>query len=354
MTKHRIETLDWLRGIMALSIMFFHFTNALIVPQDASSILGRFGVYGVSIFFILSGLSIAIVYNKYISSVRRAVAFYVRRVFRIWPLLWVICILTVLPVLIATGHYSWKYFLINITTFFGFFRPSDYIAAGSWSIGNEMVYYALTPVVLLIYNYHKQAGNLLLLIATAVAMYFAFYLLDPHLPLGIPGQWKLYVHPFNNFFLYLTGIAIYYNFAHVQLKPRITLFLLVLAAIAFCFLPYSGNEICIVTGTGRILFVLISALVVFCFYKLVATPPTWISEPLEVFGMATYGVYLIHPVVFAYLRRLLEAMSLNSWIILYLLSVIITITLSVLSFKYFESAFISLGKKLTNKLQSGK
>ncbi len=104
----RIETLDWLRGLMALSIMFYHLTYWIVSPLDSSNPLGRLGVYGVSIFFVLSGLSMAIVYNVYIKSIRASINFYVRRIFRIWPLLWAVCILAIIPQILKTGTYSWK------------------------------------------------------------------------------------------------------------------------------------------------------------------------------------------------------------------------------------------------------
>jgi len=90
----RYETLDWLRGLMALSIMIYHLVAWKITGSDASSILGIFGIYGVSIFFVLSGLSMAIVYHNYIKDPTTSLTFFLRRIFRIWPLLWV-CVATV-------------------------------------------------------------------------------------------------------------------------------------------------------------------------------------------------------------------------------------------------------------------
>ena len=192
----RIETLDWLRGLMALSIMFYHLTYWIIFPLDSTNPLGRLGVYGVSIFFVLSGLSMAIVYNVYINSIRTSINFYVRRVFRIWPLLWAVCILAILPQILKTGTYSWKLLFLNITTLFGFIRPTAYIPTGAWSIGNEMVYYALTPLIFFLYNYKKWVGNVFFVICLSIGLFFAFNLLNPNVSLS--DQWAIYVNPFNN------------------------------------------------------------------------------------------------------------------------------------------------------------
>lgn len=341
----RIETLDWLRGLMALSIMFYHLTIWIIVPLDSSSPLGRLGVYGVSIFFVLSGLSMAIVYNRYIKSVRASVNFYVRRIFRIWPLLWVVCILVVLPKIFKTGTCDWELLFMNLTTLFGFTEPSAYIATGAWSIGNEMVYYALTPLIFFLYNYRKWAGNLLFLLTLATGMYFAFGLLTPDK--NIMAQWKLYVNPLNNLFLYVMGIAIYYNFKDFKFNQVLNLALLIIAVLLFCLLPYTGNQISIVSGAGRVAFVIISFLIVLTFYKLSIALPQFISKPLETFGIATYGVYLIHPVVYLYMKFFFKMAGFTSVYLLYLMVVVATVVLSVKSYAWFELSMITLGKRLT-------
>lgn len=127
-------------------------------PLDSSNALGRLGVYGVSIFFILSGLSVAIVYNASIKDITTSINLFIRRILRIWPLLWVVCFLIFFKMYMS-GTYSWKLLLINITTLFGFIKPTAYLATGAWSIGNEMVYYALTPLIFYLYNYKKRVGN---------------------------------------------------------------------------------------------------------------------------------------------------------------------------------------------------
>ena len=127
MKKPRIEGLDWLRGFMALSIMFYHLSDMTLTknnPLDSGSVLGRLGIYGVSVFFVLSGLSIALVYHSFINSSSSAVKFFTRRIFRIWPLLWVACLLKILysQYLVANATYSWQTVFINFTTLFGFVK----------------------------------------------------------------------------------------------------------------------------------------------------------------------------------------------------------------------------------------
>lgn len=343
--SNRIETLDWLRGLMALSIMFYHFICFSFAPPDASTLFGRLGIYGVSIFFILSGLSMAIVYNKYIINLKTSVFFFIRRIFRIWPLLWCACIILIVPGLLI-GITNWKIFLLNITTLFGFVKPSAYLATGAWSIGNEMVYYFLTPLIIILYNFKKNFGDAFFLVTVLIGIYFSFVILSPNLSLD--AQWKLYINPFNNFFLYVMGIAIFYNLRNFKIDNRLNICILLIIILLFAFSPFVGNQISIVTGVGRIFFVILSALLVIGFYKMEIVLPKIIGLPLENFGIATYGVYLMHPIIYFRLIPLLKRFLISNVYLQICIIACLTIILAILSYRIFEIRFIKIGKYLTS------
>ena len=338
----RIETLDWLRGLMALSIMFYHIGGWEGVHLDSNTILGRLGIYGVSIFFILSGLSMAIVYNSYIKNLKTVFNFIIRRLFRIWPLLWLVCFYLFFQArILGVAGASWLGLIANITTVFGFIRPSAYMATGAWSIGNEMVYYALTPVFFYCYNYQIKIGNLFLLVCFIIGLFFAFYFLKSEVNLS--DQWNTYINPFNNLFLYVSGVAIYYNFKDIEFSSKFINILLLLSLILFCSLPFAGDQIVIVTGLGRLIFVLISILIVFCFYKLKIILPFFISKPLELLGVSTYGVYILHPIIYFFIK---DQLNIKSGLLV--LVPLATIFTSIFLYNYFELKFINIGKKLTS------
>lgn len=339
--KTRIDTLDWLRGLMALSIMFYHIVGWEGVHLDSNTFLGRFGVYGVSIFFILSGLSMAIVYNSYIKNIKTAFNFIVRRVFRIWPLLWLVCFYLFFQQIFSGKDYSYKFLIINLTTLFGFIKPSAYMATGAWSIGNEMVYYVLTPIILFFYNYKKVLGNSFFLFCLLIGFVFAFFILKPED--SFENQWNMYINPFNNLFLYVSGIAIYYNFCEIDFNPKIINSILLLSLLMFCFLPFKGDQIVIVTGIGRVVFVIFSILIVFSFYKLKIILPFFLSKPLELLGISTYGVYIIHPLVYFFFK---DQLNIKSGLLV--LVPLFTIFFSILLYNFFELKFINMGKKLTS------
>jgi exopolysaccharide production protein ExoZ len=338
----RIETLDWLRGLMALSIMFYHICGWEGFRLESDTILGRLGIYGVSIFFILSGLSMAIVYNSYIINLNTAFKFIIRRVFRIWPLLWLVCFYLFFQSRLSGEGCSFLGLIFNITTLFGFIKPSAYMATGAWSIGNEMVYYFLTPAIFYFYNYSKISGNIFLLISFLLGFFFSFYLLNESINVG--DQWALYINPFNNFFLYVSGIAIYYNFKNIEYSSLLINSLLLISIAAFCFLPFFGDQIVLVTGIGRILFVAICLIIVFCFYKMKINLPQFVAKPLELLGLSTYGVYILHPVIYFFVLNVLNVKK-----GLLVLVPLLTIFISFFLYNYFELKFISIGKRITSK-----
>ena len=64
----RIKELDYLRGLAALSIMYYHFIKWLHVYDGAQTFIGKLSVYGVEIFYILSGITLFHVYQNSLSS----------------------------------------------------------------------------------------------------------------------------------------------------------------------------------------------------------------------------------------------------------------------------------------------
>lgn len=345
--SNRLESLDWLRGLMALSIMLYHFGGR----DDAATPLGRLGIYGVSIFFILSGLSMAIAYDQYILDLRTSVTFFIRRLFRIWPLLWLAVALVAIPTYIfgkgvyGQEPYSPTTVLLNITTLFGFVAPTEYINMGAWSIGNEMVYYALTPVFIGAYHLRKSYGNALTLVTMGVGLLFAFSLLNSANKLEV--QWSTYVNPFNNLFLYCAGLAIYYNFRGVTVPVKWNLSILLCFALAFFIYPASGDQIHLVTGVNRVAMSVIAIGIVVVFYVCPPVLPKVIGDKFEQLGIATYGVYLLHPIVMEFTRSAFQTIGLKIKYIPTLAAIGLTIAFALLTYKFLEAPLTNLGKRLT-------
>ena len=65
MMIQRVDTLDYLRGVMAVAIMLYHFGSwkLIAVPEAVAPLLNLLGIYGVSIFYVLSGAALSLIYT---------------------------------------------------------------------------------------------------------------------------------------------------------------------------------------------------------------------------------------------------------------------------------------------------
>ena len=134
--KQRILGLDELRGVAILLVLFDHG----IISWAGFKHLAAVGTFGVNIFFVISGYLICTI----LQNTRHAQAhgffrtFYVRRIFRIWPLFLVISGLGLLTSLFDNKA-AWAAipYYLTFTMNFACERTGDAVAEGtgqSWLI----------------------------------------------------------------------------------------------------------------------------------------------------------------------------------------------------------------------------
>lgn len=345
----RIESLDYLRGLMALSVMIYHYLSWGVGTVGSEYLIGKLGIYAVSMFYILSGLSLGLVYWGRINTASDVGSFMIKRIFRIFPLFWLVltaylCASYAAFVLAGKPFDAdpFKVFL-NYSLLFGFVDPAAYFTTGAWSIGNEMVFYALLPLVFLLSNRSTWALPIAVIASVVAGIYFAAYRLDPSDPLV--GQWETYINPFNQLFLFMAGVALGVYGKHLKINSIAAIALLVLSFLAFYFYPASGDTIGIVTGTGRI--VLSFSCIVFV-ASLYFWNPSFKAAPAQVlgfFGSACYSIYLLHPLVAKVVVPLLTKFGV-SIAMGYTAAAIVTLAVSWIVFDYLEKPMMNLGKKV--------
>ncbi len=344
----RINTLDYLRGMMACFIMFYHFLFWSGFHFDSTDFFGRIGIYGVSVFYVLSGITLYVVYKNRIELNFKSIAsFSTKRIFRIFPLLWFITIGTI--ILNHKQHYETQTIVLNLTGLFGFVKPNAYIGNGVWSIGNELVFYAFFPLILFSSKINTYLFSLFTLLLIAIGCYFAFIYLNSGKSLS--EQWNVYVNPFNQIILFVGGLSI----AHF-LKPNsisknkfYVRFLLIAAILLFIFYPVTGDTINIVSGWNRILFCLIAFTICTIIYIDTYNFKPIIHKSLSFIGETSYSIYLVHPLVFTVLSGInIKYFNLHYSIIL-LVSLIGTFVSSYFIYSFVEKPMIAVGKKISQK-----
>lgn len=328
----RLHSLDYLRGLAAVSIMLFHYFSFNYGELDSGSTLGRLGIYGVSIFYILSGLTLYWNYSKKF----HLKEFALKRIFRIFPLLWLATLIHAVLDLLSKSKINYTTLLLNLTGTFGFVAPDKYIAVGAWSIGNELVFYALFPFMLLLKSWRLIIYALLFWIFLS----FASIWLDPERPLYT--QWLLYINPIHQSFLFMTGLVIgaylpQWKHWYIPLILGVTLFII---------WPASGDHINIVTGINRVIFTSCAILVCYGFYSIKGEMPR-LHKPLQILGNISYSVYFLHPIVWrvAMMAQFKTGIRLPSWLFMSI-NIVVSLVLSFYVYKFYEKWFMRKGAQL--------
>lgn len=340
---------------MAISVMLYHYNMWYSGGHAADSIISKLGIYAVAIFYILSGLSLSLAYAERLGSLSAAATYTVKRIFRIFPLFWFATSIHIAFQLIKSVVDSSYIFdgtvyemLMNYSLLFGFFDPSGYIAVGAWSIGNEMVFYALFPVVTWLNTVSRSLLVFGWILSFLAFIYFSFIVLDSSQSLD--AQWASYVSPFNQFFLFYSGVAIGIFCKNIRVPVIIAIAALLGLAALFYLMEGGEDQITLVAGFNRIGFAVISILFVMCVFLTKWYLTGVIGRLFEFFGEACYSIYLLHPLVSFPVIFIFGKLG-QDLLYGYVLSFILTIFCSYLTYRFLEKPGMSMGKKVVSTIQ---
>lgn len=338
---NRLYNLDYLRGLAAFGIMLYHYLTWTTGTFTADTFMGRLGIYGVSIFYVLSGLTLYYVYYNKIQPSRQDIfAFFKKRIFRIFPLLWLV---TITAILLSKEIPDFFDLFLNLTGLFGFVKWDTYFSTGVWSIGNELAFYVFFPFFVLFAKSYRALFVILSVIIFSLYLYFAFVKLNPELIQK--EQWTIYTNPLNQVFLFLGGFLMGLLFNKTKISDLTIVVLFVIGLGLFIFAPADGNAVVLKIGTNRLIFTFCCFLICFCFYKLTFKFPVFVHKPLSLLGEASYSVYLLHPIIYnlvgifrKYTIHFPESVRLIS-------SVCLTLVVAYFTYEYFEKYFMKLAKR---------
>jgi exopolysaccharide production protein ExoZ len=346
MKGKRVKSLDYLRGIMAISVMIYHYSVWSGFELSIDSLLSKLGLYAVSVFYILSGLSLSIVYHGRIASVSDMGDFLIKRIFRIAPLFWISVsaslLLGFLKENLKEGVFEidvYRVFL-NYSLLFGFLSPSAYLSTGAWSIGNEMVFYVIFPILFFLGSKKLWLFPCAVVFSLILGIIFSTLVLDDSR--SLVSQWGIYINPFNNLFLFMGGVAI-----GRYAKPAVYAFpiIVVIATMAFVLFwlyPVYGDRVQLVINFGRIILSVACISIVWAVYVSDVRLNGFIDRLLSFFGEGCYSIYLLHPLVAVPVIFFTSRMGIAvMWS--YLLAAITTLGVSWITFKYVEKPMMRIG-----------
>ena len=344
--KPRLHGLDYLRGLAALGIMVYHYTTWTWGEHTPSSFLGRVGIYGVAIFYVLSGITLGYIYASQLTlSKADLVSFYTKRFFRIFPLLW---LATVVSILLSKHAPNILDLLLNLTGLFGLFKWNTYFATGAWSIGNELTFYLVFPLLVFLLRKSKFVALAVLVIPVLLFLYFAFYSLQADKALA--GQWHSYTNPLNQLALFVGGVVLGRFVNPSSIRARHSLLAGIVGFGLFILVPVIGGSSALVVGFTRVVLSIICILLGYSFFR-TARAPVFLDKPLALLGQASYSLYLLHPIVYAVSKAAFTILNqisrgnrivVNNYILI-IAQIIASLVVSYFSYRYFERYFIRMG-----------
>lgn len=161
MSSQKIDSIQVLRGIAALSVVMFHF-RSFLVPEGADrsypDALFGWGAIGVDLFFVISGFIMHYVTSDKSYGVRTSVHFIINRAIRIIPLYYIVLIFAFLTGgAMSTFHYQEKIDnLISAITFTPYlhqYAPLYILESGMynvrWTLNYELYFYVAFAICLL-------------------------------------------------------------------------------------------------------------------------------------------------------------------------------------------------------------
>lgn len=352
----RVDSLDHLRGVLAVSIMIYHYI-AWSFPgwMSPGSLVSVLGYYGVSAFFVISGASLSLAYSGRMNSASDMYKFFVRRFFRIAPLYWVAITLTIAVVVWYKGSLRYLYSLsafdvfANYSLAFSIFGPSKSLVTGGWSIGNEVFFYLFFPFLFVLMK--RSAGGALfaLLASASMLVFWAFVCVPMSRDAGVEA-WGAYTSNPNQVLFFVAGMAIGAFSKPGSMRAAWSYVGLVFSMVVL-FSVSVENRPSLVEGWWRIILSVTTLLLVFCVYQVNWSSANSIGRVLSFFGAISYSLYLLHPIVRLAFISASRKIELNQ-IGVILASVALTVAISWLSYKFIELPGMRFGSSIGRRQKS--
>jgi peptidoglycan/LPS O-acetylase OafA/YrhL len=354
----RYEALDILRGFAALVVFVLHFfalypSGRLPALESWNRIILSYFGMGVPLFYALSGLSLYIGFFPLRHAPEFARSFFLRRLLRITPLFYAATAVWVVIHLCQGGSVSITSVLLTLSYCFNLVPGQhESVVAAGWSIGVEMIFYALFPLIAVI--------------VCRLAVAVPFYLLG----CGLAAlSWNLLHALFQdgsypnlsflgNLQYFATGILAYFLADALQSHPRhhrwIKYFTLVAAAFLSIGLTTDwAAQIPRLTdpAVGRNAWTI--PILALCLTGMFWNGSGRLFRPFVKLGEWSFSLYLLHPIVlhfvFAYQRDHpgADPQSVPRFAGYLVTSAAILIATASITYKLIEKPFIKLARRLT-------
>lgn len=327
--------IQFLRGFAASLVMFLHIFQKLEIQPFGNFFIS--GQYSVDIFFILSGFLIFLTVNNGTNKLQ----YLKKRLFRIYPMYLFSLVFYLLYSVFYLGNSLDYLTLLQNVLMLPWNEKWSYdslIVGVAWSTMFEMMFYFLFFIILL-FNLDKKKIFILiptLFVVSKLLFYFNIINYDtPFISLVFSILSTKYV------FLFLVGCLISYLYVNDKLPvigKKLYNVLLISSILIFIFTHCFKYNIVVSLFTSTFLF--LTMLFVDKYYQL--NMKNKFVKFFSFLGDISFSIYLIHILI---IKILINVFDVSNVIEMIVLTSILTIIISSITYQFIEKKFIALAKK---------
>lgn len=331
--------IDFLRFIAALWVTLFHFNEPIKYIDNGYRNIVKLGYLGVPIFFVISGYCIMMA----ALNSKSALAFLIRRFFRILPLYWLSLIIVIFAAIVqrlVLGNNTISH-PNNLSSLFAtlvlYTQPLSKIPTINWvywSLSCEVAFYLVVYIGL---NFKKKYLIYYFILVSVIAIFvevptntpFFFLQFWPAFALGLG---TYYIHNGEDF-----------NFT----KTLVTILIAVNLGALYKhlgFARFAGDKL----TTYYFIATLITSLLILL-SPIISLKQNFFSK----LGDYSYGVYLIHVPIGIFILKIFKTPAIQQKLVLNIgydiLCYVIVSIFAAIIYKYVELPAINVGKKVTGK-----
>lgn len=302
-TDKRLPGIHGLRALAATGIVLFHLAHVQVAPPDSLAFIkSHFGL-AVPLFFVLSGFSLCYSTADHVGRPRWVEIYLIKRFFRIAPLFYAVLVFTLAFFAIRHAYVDIFTLILNLTFTYNFIPGKhEGVAFASWTIGVEMIFYAILPILFI---WVRRTVATLVLTVLGVAISVSARALLAEVP-GLPPSYAN-LSFIANVEYFVIGILAFHVFDALR-KREAVLYHIKMGGMAGVFLVFVAIALVpsnAATGNQTPLWGLLFG--VLCVWQGLAPGVLAGSSALVFLGERSYSIYLLHPLALFFLSPLLKA-----------------------------------------------